>query len=74
MLEFKRFDNAVITIADVELLHCIHKGKFSLGPLRLKDEAAPAISNVVPAVSINPSPEYSAYRKYLHLSRLRSVD
>jgi transposase-like protein len=47
MLGFKRFDYAAITIAGVELLRRIHKGQFALGPLRLKDQAAPAIWNAV---------------------------
>jgi hypothetical protein len=47
MLGFKRFDYAAITIAGVELLRCIHKGQFALGPLHPKDHAAPAIWNGV---------------------------
>ncbi|HTF63963.1 MAG TPA: IS6 family transposase [Edaphobacter sp.] len=44
---FTRFDYAAITIAGVELLRRIHKGQFAVGPLRLKDQAAPAIWNAV---------------------------
>ena len=47
MLGFKNYDSAVITIAGVELLHRIRKQQFSLGRLRLKDQAAPAIWNAV---------------------------
>jgi transposase-like protein len=47
MLGFKHFDYAAITIAGVELLRRIHKGQFALGPLRLKDQAVPAIWNAV---------------------------
>ncbi len=47
MLGFKNDDSAVITIAGVELLHRIRKQQFSLGRLRLKDQAAPAIWNAV---------------------------
>jgi hypothetical protein len=47
MLGFKRFDYAAITIARVELLRRISKGQFALGPLRLKNQAVPAIWNAV---------------------------
>jgi hypothetical protein len=47
MLGFKRFDYAPISIAGVELLRRIHKDRFALGPLRVKDRAAPAIWNAV---------------------------
>jgi hypothetical protein len=46
-LGFKNFDYAAITIAGVELLHCIRKGQFALHRLRLKDRAAAAIWNAV---------------------------
>jgi hypothetical protein len=42
-LGFKVFDNAAITIAGIELLNRIRKGKFALGRLRAKGQAAPAI-------------------------------
>ena len=47
MLGFKNYDSAVITIGGVELLHRIRKQQFSLGRLRLKGQAAPAIWNAV---------------------------
>jgi transposase-like protein len=43
MLGFKRFDYVAITIVGVELLRRIHKGQVALRPLRLKDQAVPAI-------------------------------
>lgn len=45
MLGFKRFRNAAITLASIELMHRIRKGQFNLAGLRLKDTAAPAIWN-----------------------------
>jgi hypothetical protein len=47
MLGFKHYDSAVTTIADVELLHRIRKGQFSLGNLHFKDPAARAVWNAV---------------------------
>jgi hypothetical protein len=47
MRGFKRFDYAAITIAGVELLRRIHKGQFTLGSLRRKDQAALVIWNAV---------------------------
>lgn len=47
MLGFKNYDSAVVTLAGVELLHRIRKQQFSLGRLRLKDQAASAIWNAV---------------------------
>ena len=47
MLGFKRFKNAAITIAAIELLRRIYKGQFNLGKLRLKDSRAPAVWNAV---------------------------
>jgi transposase-like protein len=43
MLGFKRFNNAAITIAGVELLHRIRKSQFNLSRLRLRGATAPAI-------------------------------
>ena len=43
MLGFKRFRNAVITIAGVELMHRIRKGQFALGRLGVQGRAAPAV-------------------------------
>ena len=45
MLGFKWFRTAAITIAGVELLRRIHKGRFHLRALRLKDRTAPVIWN-----------------------------
>jgi hypothetical protein len=47
MLGFKNFDCAATTIAGIELLRGIHKGKFAPGRLRLKNKNAPAIWNAV---------------------------
>jgi transposase-like protein len=47
MLGFKNFDCAATTIAGIELLRGIHKGKFAPGRLRLKNQNAPAIWNAV---------------------------
>ena len=43
MLGFKRFRNAVITIAGIELMHCIRQGQFSLRRLAVHGGAAPTI-------------------------------
>jgi hypothetical protein len=47
MLGLKRFRNASITIAGIELMHRIRKGQFNLGRLRIKDSRAPEIWNAV---------------------------
>ena len=47
MLGFKRFRNAAITIAGIELLHRIRKGQFALGQLGVQDRAAPAVWSAV---------------------------
>src|ERR1700709_1704773 len=47
MLGFKRFRNAAITLAGIQLMHRIRKGQFNLVKLSLKDTAAPAVSNAV---------------------------
>src|SRR5271155_2616362 len=47
MLGLKRFRNASITIAGVELMHRIRKGQFKLGTLRIKERRAPEIWNAV---------------------------
>ncbi len=48
MLGFKQFKNTAITLAGVELMHCIRKGQFSLTQLRVKDIiTARAIWNAV---------------------------
>jgi hypothetical protein len=41
MLGFREFRNAAITIAGIELLHCIRKGQFGLGCLSVQGQAAP---------------------------------
>jgi hypothetical protein len=43
----KRFRNAAITIAGVELMHRIRKGQFKLGTLRIEQGRAPEIWNAV---------------------------
>jgi hypothetical protein len=50
MLGFKVFDRAAVAIAGVELLHRSRKGRFNLGRLRLKGQAASAIWITVPSV------------------------
>jgi transposase-like protein len=47
MLGFKRFRNAAITLAGIELMHRIRKGQFNLVKLSLKDTAASAVWNAV---------------------------
>jgi hypothetical protein len=57
MLGFKPFRNAVITIAGIELMHCIRKGRFGLWRLRVQGGTAPEIRNAIGAVHpINLSP------------------
>ena len=41
MLGFKRFRNASITIAGIELVHRIRKGQFALKRLRVRGKTAP---------------------------------
>ena len=43
MLGFKRFRNAAITIAGIELMHRIRKGQFSLRHLGLQGRVAPGV-------------------------------
>ena len=43
VLCFKRFRNAAITIAGIELTHRIRKGQFALGHLSVQGRAAPAV-------------------------------
>jgi transposase-like protein len=45
MLGFKRFRNASITLAGIELTHRIRKGQFNLAKLGLKDSTAPSVWN-----------------------------
>ena len=47
MLGFKRFRNAAVTIAGIELAHRIRKGQFDLKSPRLKDISASAAWKVV---------------------------
>ena len=47
MLGFKRFRNASITIAGIELVHRIRKGQFALGRFRVANKVAPEIWNAV---------------------------
>jgi hypothetical protein len=46
MLVFKRFGNAAITIAGIELMHRIRKGQFVL-PANIKDTGTPGVWNAV---------------------------
>jgi transposase-like protein len=50
MLGFKRFRNAAITLAGIDLMHRIRKGQFNLVKLSLKDTAAPAVWDAVLSV------------------------
>ena len=47
MLGLKRFSNAAITIAGIELMHRIRKGQFGPGRLVVEGGAAPAVWNAV---------------------------
>ena len=47
MLGMKRFRNASIVIAGVELMHRIRKGQFKIGMLRVNGKTAPEIWNAV---------------------------
>ena len=47
MLGFKRFRNASITIAGIELVHRIRKGQFALERLRARGKTAPEIWTAV---------------------------
>jgi hypothetical protein len=47
MLGFKRFTNAAVTLAGIELMHRIRKSQFNLVKLSLKDVAAPTVWNNV---------------------------
>ena len=47
MLGFKRFRNAAITIAGIELMHRIRKGQFAFGRLGVQGQAAPAVWSAV---------------------------
>jgi transposase-like protein len=47
MLGFKRFRQAKVTIAGIELLHRIRKNQFSLGEFPKHAKTAPAIWNAV---------------------------
>ena len=49
MLGFKRFKNAAIVIAGIELMHRIRKGQFNLGGC-LKEATAPVVWNAVLSV------------------------
>ena len=47
MLGFKRFRNALITIAGIELVHRIRKGQFALERLRVRGKTTPEIWTAV---------------------------
>ncbi|MGF6695540.1 transposase-like protein [Paraburkholderia sp. MM5496-R1] len=47
MLGFKRFRNAAITLAGIELMHGISKGQFNLAKLGLKDATVLTVWNAV---------------------------
>ncbi len=47
MLGFKRFRNAAVTIAGIELMQRFRKGQFALGCLNLQGRTAPAVWNAV---------------------------
>jgi transposase-like protein len=50
MLGCKHLRNTAITLAGIDLMHRIRKGKFNLAGLRLKDTAAPAAWNAVMSI------------------------
>jgi hypothetical protein len=68
MLGFKRFDYAAITIAGIELLRRIHKGRFALGSLRLKDQAALYLERCPRSIDQSFSKTSFCHRSYLHQS------
>jgi hypothetical protein len=47
MLGFKRFRQAKVTIAGIELLHRIHKNQFNIGKFPKHTKTAPAIWNAM---------------------------
>jgi len=47
MLGFKRFRRAKVTIAGIELLHCIRKNQFNIGKLSKYAKITPAIWGAV---------------------------
>jgi len=47
MLGLKRFRNAAVTIAGIELMHRFRKGQFGLQRLGLQSQTAPAVWNAV---------------------------
>jgi len=47
MLGFKQFRNAAVTIAGIELMHCIRKEQFGLRRLGVRGRTAPAVWNAV---------------------------
>jgi transposase-like protein len=47
MLGFKQFRNAAITVAGIELMHRIRKGRFGLRRLGIQGGAAPRIWNAI---------------------------
>ena len=49
MLGFKRFRNAVTTVAGIELMHRIRKGRCRLNCLHLKEATMPTAWNAFPA-------------------------
>ncbi len=47
MLGFKKFRNAAIVIAGIELMHRIRKGQFALSGLGVQDRTVPAVWSAV---------------------------
>ena len=47
MLGFKRFQNASVAIAGIELVHRIRKGQFALAPFRIANKTTPEIWSAV---------------------------
>jgi transposase-like protein len=71
MLGFKRFTNAAITIAGIELLHRIRKWQFRLGRLGVQGEAAPRSGTRCFGPEVGtPRQSVSALAVYLHQSHL----
>ncbi|MGF6899776.1 transposase-like protein [Paraburkholderia sp. GAS348] len=47
MLGFKQFQDAAVTLSDIELMHRIRKGQFNLTSWHLKDTTLPSIWRAV---------------------------
>ena len=66
MLGLKRFRNAAIMTAGIELMHRIRKGQFALGRLGLQGRAAPAVREAV----LGSLPHHAAAASCTHISTI----